>query len=188
MNKRGCTFFHCKIWPCFLMFFVLVCTVALSLEVWAADWQLYTNSQFNFRSLSFGVPEETKLENAEMSKVIFHIGFLDDGTNGAVEVTRLKNGSLRNYSVIREASEIRKGMEQSPKSKVLYQKEVLQNGLQGIEFRTQTLTSKGTIWYGIQRLFVSGDAMYTIYIAAPTKARLEEKEIQRFLQSFSTIH
>lgn len=188
MNNKSYTFFQFRIRPGFLVTLVLLCVVAIPLYISAADWKLYTNSQFNFRILSFSVPEEKKFETAEMIKVICHIGFLEDGANGGVEATRLKDGSLRNFSVVREASEIRKGMEKSVKSKVLQQKEVIHNGLQGIEFLTQTLTSKGTMWYGIQRMYVSGDTLYTIYIAAPTKARLEENEIQNFLKSFSIIH
>jgi hypothetical protein len=149
-----------------------------------AGWQVYINREFDIEFLTISVPQERRFDSAETVKVIWHIGFMEDGTNGAVDATRLKDGSLRSFSVTEQASDLRKGMEQSIKSKVISQKDIFINGIPAIEFKTSTTTKKGTLWYGVVRMLVIEDTLYSIMITCPTKERTFEQEIVRYLDSF----
>jgi len=149
-----------------------------------AQWQIYRNAEFNIEFLTISLPKEKRVDNPDVIKVIWHIGFMEDGTNGVVDATRLKDGSLRSFSVTEQASDLRKGMEQSVKSKVVSQKNIFLNGIPAIEFRTTSTTKNGSLWYGVTRILVIQDTLYSIIITCPNKERTFEPDIAKYLDSF----
>ena len=151
------------------------------------EWLLYTSEEFSIQFLSLGTPEQRKVELSYAVKVIWHFGFLDDGTNGYVDATRLKTDSFTKLDVVRDAAELRQGIEQGSKTKVRRQRQVTVSGVPAIEFETSSVTSKGTTWYSIARMLVVNDTLFTIGITAPTELRLQSVPIQRYLSSFKIL-
>jgi hypothetical protein len=149
-----------------------------------AKWQIYRNPEFNIEFLTISVPKEKRFDSPDAVKVIWHIGFMEDGTNGMVDATRLRDGSLRSFSVTEQASDLRKGMEQSVTSKVVSQKNIFLNSIPAIEFRTTSTTKNGSLWYGVTRILVIEDTLYSIIVACPNKQRTFEPDIVKYLDSF----
>lgn len=148
-----------------------------------ASWQLYRVAEFNIEFLALSPPHEQRVDAPDVLKVIWHIGFMDDGTNGAIDATRLKDGSLRFFSVTEQANNIRKGMEKSKKSKIVSQKNILVNGVPAVEFRITSTSSRGTIWYGVMRALVIEDTIYSVIITCPNEERTNETDIVMYLNS-----
>ena len=169
-----------------------LCMITLSLLFWGTlysaqaaneKWQKYRNPEFNIEFLTMRVPMEKRLDSPGAVNVIWHIGYMEDGTNGGVDAKRLKDGSLRFFSVTEQAANIRQGMDQSRKSTVVSQKNILVNGVPAVEFRTTSITSKGTLWYGVARVMVIEDTFYTIMIACPNEKGTRQPNIIKFLDS-----
>ncbi|MBI2412574.1 MAG: hypothetical protein HYV24_05135 [Deltaproteobacteria bacterium] len=172
----------------FMIVIWLICIwLPITAQADEVKWQVYKSQEFNIEFLSLTAPQERKFDSADAVRVVWHIGFMEDGTNGSIEVTRLKDGGLRAFSVIQQASELRKGIEQSGKTKVFSQKNVLMNGVPAIEFGTTMTTQKGHIWYGITRIQVVGDTLYNIMITCPQKEKTTEPDIIKYLNSLKII-
>lgn len=166
---------------------ILLVISTLFSETRGESWQTYKNHEFGIQFLSLSVPMELRSDSPGLLKVIWHIGYMNDGTNGAIEAIRPKDGSFRGISAFQLASDFRQGMEQSKKSKVLSQKNIHFNGMETVEFQVATTTKNGEKWYGIIRLLLIGDTGYTIMITCPNKEKLANQDIAKYLGSLKPI-
>jgi len=163
---------------------VIACTASSGLS---ANWSLFIDAEEGIQFLAIGTPEKRRLDGPEAVKIIWHFEYLEDGTNGYVEATRLKQASFADLDVVRDAADLQLGLEQSGKTKVARQRRVTVAGVSAIEFSTTSRTSKGATWHGVTRMFVVGNTLFTIGVTASTVARLEEQPIQVFLNSFKRL-
>lgn len=152
-----------------------------------SDWILHTDNEYHIQFLSLGTPERRRFDGPNAVKVIWHFGYLDDGTNGGVDATQLKSGNFDDLDVIRDAMKLRAGIEQGGKTTVKRQRPVTLAGQPAIEFQSSSVTSKGATWYSITRMVVVGNALFTMTITAPSEQRLQTEPIQRYLDSFKIL-
>lgn len=175
---------------CFLLVastLALCISVFFSAEARGEKWQIYRNHEFGIQFLCLSAPTEYRFDSTDLLKMVWHIGFMNDGTNGAIQATRPKDGSLRGISTFQLASDLRQGMEQSKKSKILSQKNIYSNGIEAIEFRIVTTTKKGEKWHGVIRKLVIGDTLYSIMITSPNKEKLLNQDVAKYLGSLMPI-
>lgn len=154
---------------------------------YGAEWATYMDPKAQIQFLSIGTPEARNFDGPDATKTIWHFGYLDDGTNGYVDATRLKSGTFADLDVVRDVAGLRAGLEQTGKTKVEEQRTLTVAGTRAVEFRTTSVTSKGEPWYGVVRMFVLGNTLYALGITAPTRARLEDKQVQAYLDSFKRL-
>lgn len=153
-----------------------------------AKWQIYKNQQFNIEFLTISEPKEFRLlDDSKELRVLWHIGFMEDELSGGVEAHRLKDGSLRGFSVTENAPYIRDGFDQSLKSKVVSQKNIFVNSVPAIEFRTTTTSKKGILYHGVARVLLIDDTMYKIFIISKNKDRLIKEDVAKYLDSLRVI-
>lgn len=165
------------------MLVALLLIVVAPISAHAGDWKIFRDSNERIQFLSIGTPEKRQIGGSETTKIIWHFGYLEDGTNGYIDATRLIQGSLANFDVVKQAMDLRQGIEGSGKTKVIAEKQVSVAGRSAIEFQTETVISNGTTWYGMLRMVVFGDTLYTLGITAPGPLRLQEDQVKAFLAS-----
>ena len=149
----------------------------------AVEWSLFTDPEQKIQFLSIGVPEKSQSQNDTAETVTWQFGYLDDGTNGYVDAARLQQGSFAGFDVVRESADLRAGIEAGGRTKVIFERVVGTSAVPAVEFTTQTTTSSGNPWYGIVRMSVVGDTLYTMGISAPSMAQLQTEEVLAFLNS-----
>jgi len=150
-------------------------------------WKIFTDSDEKIQFLSIKTPKKQKVDGPVLTKTIWHIGFLEDGTNGYVEVTRLNQGSFIDFDVLKQSKNLRKGLEGSGKLKVTAENPINIAGRRAIEFKTLTVSSNGMTWHGKVRMVVIDNAIYTISIVVPKPSLLLENQIVEFLSSLKKI-
>jgi len=153
----------------------------------AESWTLFTDPEAQIQFLSAGTPEKSQVQSADTTTITWSFTPLEDGTSGSVDATRIEQGSFADFDVLQEAADLRAGVERSGRTRVLEQRSVSVSGVPAIEFRTQTLTSKGGTWYGVLRMLVLGDTLYTVGVTAPSLSRFEEEPILAFLDSLKSL-
>jgi hypothetical protein len=144
---------------------------------------VFTDPEQQIQFLSMGTPEKSQVQGSDTTTITWNFTHLEDGVSGFVDATRLKQGSFAGFDVVKEAADLRSGVGKSGRTKVIEERGVSVSGVPAIEFRTETLTSKGNTWYGVLRMLVLGDTLYTIGITAPSLSRFEEEQIKAFLDS-----
>lgn len=166
---------------------LILCLFTLPTGLLAEEWIVFTDKEDSIQFLSYGKPQKRKIDVLGGSKTIWHFGYLDDGTNGGIDATRLEKENLSQFNVIQEVQGLRAGIEQSGKTKVVKERKVTINGLLAVEFQTTALNSKGQVWHGLVRMLVVRDRIFTIWIVAPKPSRLSDKQISAFLNSFKSV-
>lgn len=164
---------------------LLIAVVPISAR--AESWKIFTDSDEGIQFLSIGTPEKRHFGGQAATRIIWHFGYLKDGTNGYIAATHLNQGSLANFDVVKQARDLRQGVEVNSKTKVMTEKQVNVAGRTAIEFQTETVNSKGNIWYGVLRMVVLGDTLYTIGITASSPSRFQDKQVKAFLVSLKKI-
>lgn len=149
----------------------------------AEEWSLFTDPDQKIQFLSIGAPEKSQSQNDATETVTWQFGYLDDGTNGYVDAARLKQGSFTGFDVARESADLRVGIEAGGRTKVIFERVVSASAVAAIEFTTQTTSSSGNPWYGIVRMLVLDDMLYTLGVSAPSMSQLQTEEVQVFLNS-----
>lgn len=165
-----------------LLGMVLVLSVGRGISR-AAEWSLFTDPEQKVQFLSIGAPEKSQSQNDATETVTWQFGYLDDGTNGYVDAARLMQGSFTGFDVARESADLRAGIEAGGRTKVIFERVVGASAVPAIEFTTQTTTASGNPWYGIVRMLVLNDTLYTLGISAPSMSQLQTEEAQAFLNS-----
>jgi hypothetical protein len=149
----------------------------------AESWTVFRDADEQIQFMSMGTPEKSKLEGKETTTVVWHFENLDDGTNGYVDATRLKEGSFADFDVMSQAAELRAGVEKSGKTEVIDQRQPGFSETPTVELWTKTLSPQGNSWFGVIRMFVVGDTLYTLGLNASSLSQLEQDEAQAFLDS-----
>lgn len=149
----------------------------------AAEWSLFNDSEQKIQFLSIGAPEKIQSQNDETETVTWQFGYLENGTNGYIDATRLKQGSFAGFDVVKESAELRGGLEAGGRSKVVFQRVASVSGVSAIEFTTQTSAASGNVWYGVVRMLVLDDTLYTMGISAPSLPLLQTEDALAFLNS-----
>jgi hypothetical protein len=153
----------------------------------AEGWTLFTDSKEGIQFLSAGTPDKSQDESSDRTTITWSFAHFEDGTSGFVDATRMKDGSFAGFDVLRQAADLRLGVERSGKTRVMEERSVSVSGAPAIEFRTETLTSKGSTWYGVLRMLVLGETLYTVGITSPNPSTFEKEEIQTFLDSLRVL-
>ena len=166
---------------------LILCFSALPTGLHAEEWFIFTDKEDSIQFLSYGKPQKLTIDVSGGSKTIWHFGYLEDGTNGGVDATRLDKEDLSQFNVVQEVQGLRAGIEQSGKTRVVKERKVTINGLLAVEFQTTVLNSKGQVWHGLIRMLVVRDRIFTIYIVAPKSSRLSDKQVSTFLNSFKSV-
>jgi len=169
---------------CFLLILSFIFSLGMYPDIaTATTWSLFTDSEQQIQFLSIGKPDKSQSQDDGAETITWQFGYLEDGTSGYVDATRLKQGSFAGFDVSKEAVDLRSGIEAGGRTKVTYEQSAKVSGVPAVEFTTETLTSSGNTWYGVVRMFVLDDTLYTVGITAPTLSRLETAEAQAFLDS-----
>lgn len=149
----------------------------------AAEWSLFNDAEQKIQFLSIGVPDKSQSQNDKTETITWQFGYLQNGTNGYIDAARLKQGSFAGFDVVKESAELRGGLEAGGRSKVVFQRVVSVSGAPAIEFTTQTSTASGNVWYGVVRMLVLADTLYTMGISAPSLPLLQTEDALAFLGS-----
>lgn len=176
-----------KILRCQFLMCAALCFLFLTSFVFTAfsaeEWAIFEDSEEGIRFLSIGTPEKNVFNGTDTITTSWSFGHLEDGTNGYVDATRLTQGSFAGFNVLQQAAELRSGVERNGKTEVVEQRPASVAGQPAVEFRTTMTTSKGTTWYGVLRMFVLQDTLYTLGVTAPNPSRLDSDQVQTYLNS-----
>ena len=159
--------------------------VVAPVSSYAGSWTIFKDSDEQVEFMSLGIPEKSRLEDEETTTIVWAFESIEDETNGYVDATRLKEGSFAAFDVISQAADLRAGVEKSGNTEVIDQRTPNFSGAPAVELWTKTQSPQGNSWFGVIRMFVVGDTLYTLGLNAPTISQLEQDEAQEFLSSLN---
>ncbi|MGA7875512.1 MAG: hypothetical protein WCA08_07590 [Desulfoferrobacter sp.] len=180
-----------RIFRCRVLIYAALClflvTAAAFTAFCADEWTRFADTEEQIQFLSIGTPQKNEYKGPNTTTTSWTFGHLEDGTNGYVDATRLDQGSFAGFNVLEQAAELRAGVEKNGKTEVIEQRPASVSGQPAIEFRTKMMTSRGTTWYGVLRMFVIEDTLFTVGVIAPSPTRLETDQVQTCLNSLERV-